>query len=99
MTNARGESPLLRPLLLLVLRQRITAWDGDAGMAHLAASTDREASVHDWRSAVSNALSGGYVHDPVRLPTGALQCHRYLELTPKGVETARCLQAVRGDVS
>lgn len=84
---------LLGSLLLVIFRQRITAPDSDAGMAHLAASTERNATVDEWRSAVAEALAAGYVHDPVRLPAGALQCHWHLELTPQGVEAARRLQA------
>lgn len=92
-------SPLLRPLLLTIFCQRITAPDSDAGLAHLAASADREASVHEWRTAVADALAARYIHDPVRLPAGALQCHWHLELTPNGVETARRLRSATGEVS
>ena len=87
-----GASPLLGPLLLLIFRQRITAPDSDAGLAHLAASADRKASVAEWRTAVAEALAAGYIYDPVRLMTGALQCHWHLELTPNGVEIARSLR-------
>jgi hypothetical protein len=99
MSGDADASPLLEPLLLLIFRQRITAPDSDAGLAHLAASTDRDASADDWRSAVADALAAGYVHDPVRLPAGALQCHWHLELTEKGVETARRLRSATGDVA
>jgi hypothetical protein len=90
-------STLLGPLLLVIFRKRITAPDGDAGLARLAASSDREAGVDDWRAAVADALAAGYIHDPVRLPAGALQCHWHLELTPKGVDTARHLRSARED--
>jgi len=99
MTNDLDVSPLLGPLLLVIFRQRITAPDGDAGLAHLAASTDRDASVDEWRTAVAEALAAGYLHDPVRLPAGALQCHWHLELTAKGVEAARRSRFAKGDVS
>jgi hypothetical protein len=92
-------SPLLGVLLLAIFRQRITAPDNEAGLAHLAASVDRKASVDEWRSAVADALAVRYIHDPVRLPAGALQCHWHLELTPNGVEAARRLQAATGEVS
>jgi hypothetical protein len=82
-------SPLLEALLRVIFRQSITAPDSDAGLVQLAASVDREASVDDWRMVLADALAAGYVHDPVRLPAGALQCHWHLELTPKGVETTR----------
>ena len=93
MSGVLDASPLLGLLLMVIFRQRVTAPDSDSGLAHLAASSDREASVDDWRAAVAEALARGYVHDPVRLVAGALQCHWHLELTPKGVEAARRLQA------
>jgi hypothetical protein len=92
-------SPLIGPLLLVIFRQRIIAPDSEAGLASLAASTDRDASVDEWRAAVAGALAAGYIHDPVRLLAGALQCHWHLELTPKGVETARRLRSATGDAS
>jgi hypothetical protein len=99
MSSDLNASPLLGALLLVIFRQRITAPDSDAGLVHLAASTDRDASVNDWLTAVADALAAGYIYDPVRLPAGALQCHWHLELTPKGVETARRLQSVNRDGS
>jgi hypothetical protein len=92
-------SPLLGPLLLAIFRHRITAPDIDAGLAHLADSTNRVASVDEWRTIVADALAAGYIHDPVRLLAGALQCHWHLELTPNGVETARRLRSATGEVS
>ena len=92
-------SPLLGPLLLVIFRQRITAPDSDAGVAHLAASTDRDATADEWRTAVADALAAGLIRDPDRLLAGALQCHWHLELTPNGVETARRLQSAKGEVS
>ncbi len=98
MSSDPDMSPLLGPLLLVTFRQRIVAPDSDAGLAHLGASADRVASVDEWRTAVADALAAGYIHDPVRLPAGALQCHWHLELTPDGVETVRRLQSAKGDV-
>ena len=83
----------------MIFRQRVTAPDSDAGLARLVASADREATADDWRTAVADALAAGYIHDPVRLPAGALQCHWHLELTPKGVEIARRLRSATGEVS
>jgi hypothetical protein len=48
---------------------------------------------------VADALAAEYIHDPVRLPAGALHCHWHLELTPNGVEAARRLQSVEGHSS
>ena len=91
-------SPLLGPLLMVIFRQRITAPDSDAGLARLA-EVGPGASVADWRAAVADALAAEYIHDPVRLLAGALQCHWHLELTPEGVETVRRLQAAQENVS
>lgn len=99
MKNDLDASPLLGPLLVVIFRQRITAADSDAGLAQLAAITVRHASVDEWRTAVSDALPARYIHDPVRLLAGALQRHWNLEMTPEGVETARRLQTVNGDVA
>jgi hypothetical protein len=98
MSGDLDASPLLAPLLLLIFHRRITAPDSDTGLAELATSTDRAADVNDWRTAVADALQAGCIHDPVRLPAGALQCHWHLELTPKGVEMVRRLQAAKTDV-
>ena len=97
MSNNPIRSPLLGPALLLIFRHRITAPDSDTGLAHLAASTDREASVDEWSAAVADALGAGYIHDPVRLLAGALQFRWHLELTPAGVDATRSLQSTTGD--
>ncbi len=99
MSSDSDASPLLGPLLLAIFQQRVTAPDADAGLAQLEANVGCEASVDDWRSAVVDALAAGLVHDPVRLPAGALQCHWHLELTPSGVEAARRLRSTTGDCS
>jgi hypothetical protein len=59
MSNNVIGSPLLGPMLLLIFRHRITASNSDTGLVHLAASTDREASVDEWRAAVADARGAG----------------------------------------
>jgi hypothetical protein len=98
MSNDPAASPVLETLLRVAFRRRITAPDMDAGIARLAASADRDASPDAWRTAVVEALAAGYIHDPVRLPAGALQCHWHLELTARGVETVRRSSPTNGDV-
>lgn len=80
---------LVDALVLHVFRNRITAPNADAGIELLAARARCDATTDEWRSAVTDALAAGYLHDPIRLPEGALQCHWHLELTPLGVEVAR----------
>ena len=95
--NVGKEPPsLLNVLLLHLFRDRITAPNAEGGIEHLAARADCHAGSDEWRMAVTEALAAGYVHDPVRLPAGALQCHWHLELTPQGVEAARLANCVTG---
>jgi hypothetical protein len=99
MSSDLDASPLLGALLRIIFHRSITAPDSDTGLADLAAGADRAAGVDDWRTAVAEALAAGYVHDPVRLPAGALQCHWHLELTPKGVETTRRWLHAKKDIA
>jgi hypothetical protein len=88
----------LSRLLIAVFRHRIREPDADAGLDHLVALLGGGAALDEARLAVRNALEAGYIHDPVRLPAGALQCFWHLELTPRGVEAARLLHLSVGDV-
>ncbi len=92
MTGDGKPAPLLDGLVLHVFRDRITAPNIDAGIELLTARAACQASAEEWRTAVADALEAGYLHDPIRLPEGALQCHWHLELTPLGVEHARRLR-------
>lgn len=40
---------------------------------------------------VADLLRERLIHEPVRLPEGALQCHWRLQLTPTGANVARAL--------
>jgi hypothetical protein len=84
-------------LLLGIFRQRIQEPDSEAGLDRLVAVVG-DTTKDDMRSAVAEAVAAGYVHDPVRLPAGALQCHWHLELTARGVETVQRLRTQAGDV-
>lgn len=84
-------SPLVAAMLVCAFRERVMAPDVDGGIAALASACDVEATEDDWRTAVEQALDAGYLHDPIRLPSGSLQCHWRLELTPLGADVARPL--------
>jgi hypothetical protein len=90
---------LLETMLSVIFRQSIVAPDADTGIAHLAAVAGRDAPADAWREVVAEAMAMGYIHDPVRLPPGALQCHWHLELTPKGLEAAQASRSSRGDIA
>jgi hypothetical protein len=87
--NKPSPSPLLATLLSAIYRQPITAPDAESGVARLAAATDPKVPPDTWFATVAEAVAAGYLHDPVRLPPGALQCHWHLELTHKGIERLR----------
>ncbi|MBS0644821.1 MAG: hypothetical protein U1E70_04085 [Acetobacteraceae bacterium] len=83
---------LTSAVLLVAFHHRLTAPDADTGISLLAEAAGRSASPEAWRNAVAGAVFDGLLHDPVRLPEGALQCHWHLELTPKGVAAVRGLR-------
>jgi len=62
------------------------AEDGFARIRTLTASTLDNAALAE---AVATCLAQKLIHEPVRLPEGALQCHWTLELTPAGVDAVR----------
>ena len=82
-------------LLWAVFRHRIQEPDSESGLDRLTEVVG-DATRDDMRLAVADAVAAGYIHDPVRLPAGALQCHWHLELTPRGVEAVQRLRAEAG---
>nr|WP_294529071.1 hypothetical protein [uncultured Rhodopila sp.] len=85
--------PLTEKLLLTVLDRQIRAPDADAGLSLLAEAAGGGASPSLWQAAVAEAVAARLVHDPVRLPAGALQCHWHLELTAAGVAASHRLRS------
>jgi hypothetical protein len=78
-------------LLATALRHRIREPTIEAGCERFAALTGGVLPEPAFRDAVAACLRDRLIHDPVRLPEGALQCHWHLELTPEGVVAARAL--------
>jgi ATP diphosphatase len=78
-------------LLLTAFRHRILEPDITAGMQRFQEIVGHPIDEDAFRAAVARAIASGHIHDPVRLPPGALQCHWHLELTPTGVAAARAL--------
>jgi hypothetical protein len=72
-------------LLLAAFHHRIVEPDLEAGLDCLGRIVGVDVTRDALRAAVVEALAAGLMHDPVRLPPGALQCHWHLELTPAGV--------------
>jgi hypothetical protein len=78
-------------LLTTAFRHTINEPNIEAGFARFAAIAGVDVAYAAFCDAVAAALRDGLIREPIRLPEGALQCHWHLELTPKGVETARKL--------
>lgn len=67
----------------------------EAGFDRVTMLTGADVTYDAFCDAVAACLYEGLIHEPVRLPEGALQCHWHLELTPKGASAARALIADR----
>jgi hypothetical protein len=85
-------------ILLVAFRYRIEASDSALGFQRFQEILRQEIDESDFCLALGQAIAMGHVFDPVRLPTGALQCHWCLEVTPSGADAVRALiQAKRID--
>ncbi len=80
-------------LLTTALRHSINEPNIETGFERFQAAAGQEVSYQGFCDAVAACLREGLIHEPVRLPEGALQCHWHLELTSKGAEVARILRA------
>ena len=76
-------------LLRLAYRHRIVEPTVEAGFETVFRLTDGAVTEDAFRDAVSRCVADRLLHDPVRLPEGALQCHWHLELTAAGVAAVR----------
>lgn len=78
-------------LLGVAFRHVISEPNIEAGFEQFCALAGEAVDYDAFRDRVSACLREGLIHEPIRLPEGALQCHWRLELTPKGVDVARAL--------
>jgi hypothetical protein len=79
-------------LLITAFHHNVVESNIEAGYERFQLLSDELSIPFDaFCDAVAITLRDGLIHEPVRLPEGALQCHWHLELTPKGVEAARAL--------
>ncbi len=87
------------PVALLLragFQHLVTEANAEAGVARIQELTGQMVSDQALHDALAACLHDGLIREPVRLPEGALQCHWRLELTPKGVATARALMPTTG---
>jgi hypothetical protein len=76
-------------LLTTAFRLRINEPNIEAGFERFIALAGQPVTYDAFCDALATCLRDGLIHEPIRLPEGALQCHWHLELTPKGVAAAR----------
>lgn len=72
-------------LLLVAFRHRIEESDLESGLQRVATIAGRDVQPNAFYSVLADAIANGYIHDPIRLRPGSLQCHWRLELTLCGV--------------
>jgi hypothetical protein len=78
-------------LLTTALRHRISEPNIEASFEQFTALVLDAVDYQAFCDAVASCVRDGLIHEPIRLPEGALQCHWHLELTPRGVEVARTM--------
>jgi hypothetical protein len=76
-------------LLTIAFHHRISEPNIDAGFEKFQTLTGETVAYRTFCDAVAACLRDDLIHEPIRLPEGALQCHWHLELTPRGVTAAR----------
>jgi hypothetical protein len=79
-------------ILRTAFRHRIKEPDLAAGQARFEAIVGETLDAGAFAQAVGRLLTAGLIHDPVRLPAGALQCHWCLEVTPEGVSAVHAMR-------
>ncbi len=76
-------------LLATAFHHSIDEQNIESGFARFHSITGDGIGFEAFCDAVADCLRERLIHEPVRLPEGALQCHWRLELTAKGVRVAR----------
>jgi hypothetical protein len=76
-------------LLTTALRHGINEPNIEAGFQRFTALAEQPVDYNAFCEAVAECVRHHLIHEPIRLPEGALQCHWHLELTPTGVAAAR----------
>ena len=78
-------------ILHVAWKGAVTADNAEAGFARVRAMATTALDDAALAQAVSECVAQKLVHEPIRLPEGALHCHWTLELTAAGVVAARAL--------
>lgn len=75
-------------LLAAAYRHRINQPTIEAAFEQFNSIAGSAVAYHEFCQAVAECLAERLIHEPVRLPEGALQCHWHLQLTPAGTAFA-----------
>ena len=75
-------------LLTVTFRHVINVHNIEAGYERFTELTSGAINEAAFGHAVAVCLRDRLIHEPIRLPEGALQCHWHLELTAEGVAAA-----------
>jgi len=78
-------------VLFAVRNNAITADNAEDGYARIRALAGVTINNAELARAVAACLALKLIHEPIRLPDGALHCHWTLELTVAGAAAARAL--------
>ncbi|HWA78677.1 MAG TPA: hypothetical protein VG848_00055 [Acetobacteraceae bacterium] len=76
--------PVIERVLRVVLNDPIDTDTMEQGLDVLSARLGVDTPQTVIAAAIAEAVRRGWLHDPVRLEPGALQCHWRLELTARG---------------
>lgn len=80
---------VVQELLTIGFRHPFTEPNVESAFERFAALSHYSCTLTEFCEAVGACSAQGLIREPVRIPDGALQCCWRLELTPKGVATAR----------
>lgn len=75
-------------ILRVAFHHRISEANAEAGFERFRRLSGSNPTATVFHDALNRCVAGGLIHDPVRLPEGALQCHWRLELTAAGAIAA-----------
>lgn len=82
-------------LLTVAARHRIEDTDPGAALRRFEAVVGHTVDATAFAEAVARAVAAGELHDPVRIPDGALQCRWRLEIAPAGAARLAAMPRAR----
>ena len=81
----------MTPADIILRAAPLTVDNAEAGFARIREITGSTFDDATLAKAIAACVASNKIHDPIRLPEGALHCHWTLELTAAGRIAARAL--------